>query len=466
MVAFGDITSWKPGAGQVTTWTATAASRALVRQAARDPLPPSPQQAQHLRNAHRCAALGLPMPRLLISAWNVAGVCDPVAMTAAINGHVRCQDTYHSAFAIHDDDIVRRTIGDPSAIEFTPHTEGFMDDEQIYRHVLTTTPATSEWDCFTFGVIQHAEHFTFYASVDHLHFDGMSIAGLFTDIHYGYQARVHGLPDPVLHDSDYRGHTRRQHQRSAALTLQSPEVQTWIEFANDGPWPTFPLPTGDTPLVGPGIFVTEDLLDAQQTEAFASACRAAGARFSGGVLACAALTDHRFTGSAAYRALTPADTRGRDVHSVGWFASLFPISVPIGDGEFDGVARAAQTSFDANRMLAGVPFTRAGELAAAGGIGVSVPSSPPMMVSFMDLRDDVMAALLQGDGPGMFADPLSGGGVNVWINRYRTGTSVTLSLPDTPAAAASARRYIAELRSTFVAAADRAGCTAAPTEGR
>lgn len=471
MVAFGDITSWNPGAGQVTTWTATAESRVLMRRSPQDPLPPTPQQAQHLWNAHRCALQGLPMPRLLISAWNVAGVCDPAAMTAAINSHVRCQDTYHSAFAIHGDQIVRRTVTDPNAIEFLPRTEGFMDNEQIYDHVLTTTPATSEWDCFTFGMIQHTDHFTFYAGIDHLHFDGMSIAGLFSDIHFGYQARVHGLPDPALHHGDYRGHTSRRHQQSAALTLHSPQVQAWIDFADAGPWPSFPLPTGDTPLVGPGIFVTEDLLDAEETDAFAWACRMAGARFSGGVMACAALADHQLTGNDNYRGLTPSDTRIDDGHSVGWYASLFPIIVPIGsegcdEGGFGGVARAAQASFDANRPLAGTPFTRVCELASSSGIDISTPSEPPMMLSFMDLRDDVMTALLDGDGPGMFADPLSGGGVNVWINRYRTGTSVTLSLPDTAEARHSAHQYITALRSAFVGAAAIAERVPASAEGR
>ena len=341
-----------------------------------------------------------------------------------------------------------------------------MGNEQIYDHVLTSTPATSAWDCFAFGVIQHTDHFTFYASVDHLHFDGMSIAGLFTDIHHGYHARVVGLPDPVLHDSDYRGHTSRQHQRSTSLTLQSPHVQTWIDFANAGPWPSFPLPIGDTALVGPGIFITDDLLDAQETDAFAWACRAAGARFSGGAMACAALAEHQFTGSDTYRGLTPADTRGDDAHSVGWFASLFPLTVAIGNGEFSDVARAAQASFDANRPLTGSPFTRACELATGSGIDIRMPSSPPMMVSFMDLRDDVMTALLDGDGPGMFADPLSGGGVNVWINRYRTGTTVTLSLPDTAVAKHSARQYICALRSAFVDAAHRVGSRTVTAEGR
>ncbi len=250
MGVFGDIDSWNPAPGQVTTWRASVASRTLMRHAPHDPIAPTYQQAQHLWNAQHCAARGIGMPRLLITAWTMAGVCDPAAMTAAINDHVRCQRTYHSAFEIHTGDIVRRTIVDPADIEFVPAAEGFMDTEQIHHYVLTSTPTTTVWDCFTFGVIQDVDHFTFYASIDHRHFDGMSMGPLFSDIHHGYQARVHGLPDPVLHTSDYRGYTRRQHQRSASLTLESPQVQDWIDVASDGRWPSFPLPTGDVAGVG------------------------------------------------------------------------------------------------------------------------------------------------------------------------------------------------------------------------
>ena len=35
------------------------------------------------------------------------------------------------------------------------------------------TPSPLQWDCFRFGVIQRADHFTFYVSIDHLHADAM-----------------------------------------------------------------------------------------------------------------------------------------------------------------------------------------------------------------------------------------------------------------------------------------------------
>ena len=64
MVAIGSIAStWHPGRGPVTMWTATPASREIMAQAEQDLLPPSFQQAQHLRSAHFAKTLGRKVPR-------------------------------------------------------------------------------------------------------------------------------------------------------------------------------------------------------------------------------------------------------------------------------------------------------------------------------------------------------------------------------------------------------------------
>src|ERR1700755_1977876 len=174
MGSLGPIHSWQPAPGEVTTWTASPAARESAKRANRSELPPSFQQANHLRGAFYGKALGRDLPRLMVVAWDIPGVCDIAMMTEAVNTHVRRHDTYRSAFEFENGNVLRRTIDDPDEIEFVPVLYGDMDQEQIRAHALTTTAETLEWDCFTFGVIQSADHFTFYASVDHLHIDGMS----------------------------------------------------------------------------------------------------------------------------------------------------------------------------------------------------------------------------------------------------------------------------------------------------
>ena len=147
--------------------------------------------------------------------------------------------------------------------------------------------------------------------------------------------------------ASYRDYTARQRDKLASMTLSSPEIKGWIDFAQDtdGDWPSFPLPLGDTWADNKGDFVTVELLNDVDTEAFDTACREAGARFSGGVLACAAFAEHELTGNRDLSRIHAVDTRtpGIDTMSVGWFASLFPVTVPIGDGSFrDGGPRSAE----------------------------------------------------------------------------------------------------------------------------
>jgi Condensation domain len=456
MVTLGSINGWQPGDGAVITWTASAAARAAARHARRSDLAPTYQRSRHLGAAYDAKAMGVRLPRLMVVAWDMPGVCDVAAMTETINAHVRRHDAYHDWFEFQDGAFVRRMIDDPDVIDLVPIDFGHMGTEQIRAHALTTTPETLEWDCFTFGIVQHAGHFTFYASIDHLHIDGMSAGLIFFDINLVYeqlsQTGTEASEARVLPGiASYRGYAARQRQEVASLTTSSPGIRDWIEFARDtrGHWPSFPLPVGDTAAGNTGAFLTVDLLDAAATESFEMACDAAGARFSGGVLACAALAEHEFTGTETYHGFTAYDTRtpGVDSMTVGWFANLVPITVPIGTATFAEAARAAQESYDSAKRLAGVPVERALELASPQGI--RPPTALAMMVSFMDFRKIPAASLFERSNFGTYADSLSHGGVNLWINRQTDKTTATISFPDNATARKSVHRYLAALTQAF-----------------
>jgi Condensation domain len=458
MVALGSITGWQPPDGLVTTWMASPAAREAARNARRSDLPPSYQRNQHLRAAHEYRTRGMQLPRLMVVAWDIPGVCDIPAMTATINAHVRRHDAYHDWFQFENGAFVRRMIDNPEVIEFSPTEFGHMHAEQIRTHALTTTPETLEWDCFTFGIVQHTDYFTFYASIDHLHIDGMSAGLIFFDIHLMYQNLSKSVAKTTIlpQVASYRRYAARQHEEVASLTPASPEIRSWAEFARDtgGDWPSLPLPVGDTSANNKGDFMTVDLLDAAETESFDTACRAAGVRFSGGVLACAALAEHELTGTETYHGFTSYDTRmpGIDSMTVGWFASLVPLTVPIGTGSFAEAARAAQESFNDAKQLAGVPVERALELATPHQLGIKPPTPRAMMLSFMDFRKIPAATLFEQTNFGTYADNLSHGGINLWINRQTNKTTATISFPDNAKARESVHRYLAVLTQAFARA--------------
>ncbi len=449
MVDIGSIRSWQPGNGPVTTWTASTESRAAMARAGHDRIPPSFQQAQHLRTAQCAKDLGREVPRLIMASWNVDGVCDIAAMTEAINLHIRRHDTYHSAFEVHEDSITRRTIDDPERIEFIPTSLGFMTADEIRDHALTATPNTLEWDCFTFGVIQKADHFTFYANIDHLHTDGSSAVVVYHDISLTYQSLTRGLPNLLPHTAGYRDFCAKQNLQVDSMTAESRPIKDWADFAThaEDNWPSFPLPLGDTSKLCAGGVITVELLNAAETLAFDNACEAAGARFSGGVMACAAMADHALTGADVFHGFTPAEVRSGDAQalSAGWYASIFPFSVDIEGGGFGLMARAVQKSFDANKHLAAVPFKRAMDL-VSDQLGEAPAGGVAMMVSLMDFRKMDGA---NSNGLGIYIDMLSHGGINMWITRNPDKTIVTVSYPDTAEAADSVHRYLGVLRSAF-----------------
>jgi hypothetical protein len=277
---------------------------------------------------------------------------------------------------------------------------------------------------------------------------------IYRDIEHTYRALVKEPHRPLADASGYRDFTARQRMQVSALSRDSRPIKDWVDFARDtdGNWPTFPLGLGDAS-TGPGGVVTVELLNAEQTAAFDNVCRAAGARFSGGVMACAALADHRLTGAQTFHIYSPSDTRAGQTETVtaGWYASLFPVSVDVAAGDFGATARAAQKSFDANRQLSGTPFRRVLELESVEDLGVELPSGPSMMLSFMDFHKSSDA---NASGLGIYIDNLSHGDVNMWLTRNPDQTILTVCLPDTPHARHSVHLYLGLLQSVFAAAAD------------
>src|SRR4051794_18754118 len=102
------------------------------------------------------------------------------------------------------------------------------------------------------------------------------------------------------------------------MTLSSPEIKDWIAFAQStgGDLRSFPLELGASWARNKGHFVTVELLNKEDKEAFDTACREAGARFSGRVLASAALAEHQLTGNTTYHGFTPSHTRAADIDTM------------------------------------------------------------------------------------------------------------------------------------------------------
>jgi mycolipenoyl-CoA---2-(long-chain-fatty acyl)-trehalose mycolipenoyltransferase / long-chain-acyl-CoA---trehalose acyltransferase len=466
-VAGGSIHESAPVPGSVVSWHPSPASFAKARQAPISAVPASRQQAAHLHGFRQHAARDVEVPRrLLIPSWDIAGQCDIRAMTYVLNSHLRRHDTYHSWFEFADaGHIVRHTISEPTDIELVPTVYGEMTPAEWRSHILTT-PNPQQWACFRFMIIQRADHFTFCASVDHILVDAMFFGVAFTEIHLMYTALVNGGgPIRLAAAGSYDDYCVRQRAYISALTLESPGIRRWIEFSenNGGTLPEFPLPLGD---ISPTPdLMSAQLLDERQTAGFESACVAAGARFSGGAFACAALTQYELTGADTYYGMTSAETRRTpaDFMTTGFFGGHVPITVPITASSFDDTVRAAQASFDSGKDLADVPFGRVVALAP----WLRAPQRTVPVQFYFDVGCPPLSGLFssQVDGLNLRLYRLSGFGGELAIRVFRLEkeTQVIVQFPDNPVARDSITRYITALKSVYARIADAHG--ALPAQG-
>ena len=398
------------------------------------------------------------MSRQLIFTWEVAGRCDVRAMNYALNEHLRRHDTYRSWFEYKDaEHIVRHRIADPADIELVPFEHGTVTSAELRDHI--SAPHPLQWDCFLFGVIQSADHFTFYASIGHLRVDLMIVGVLFAEIHMMYSALVRGgVPARLPEVGSYDDYCAQQRRDTSALTLDSPSIRAWIEFAENsgGTLPRFPLPLGNLSVPCAGDLLNVTLMDEQQTRRFDSACVTAGARFSGGVFGCAALTEHELTGAETISILTTTDTRRTptELATTGWFTGLVPITVPVAATSFGDTARAAQTSFDSGTDLANVPFDRVLELAPPEWM-LRRPRPGNFVMSFLDASIAPLSAVTSSELDfRIYDDGRVSHQVSMWVCKFRNETRVTVLFPNNPVARESVTRYVAAMKSVYARVAD------------
>ncbi|WP_204803189.1 condensation domain-containing protein [Mycobacterium riyadhense] len=455
-LGLGTVSDWVPAPGSAWLWRASPRSLQKARQAPTSTVPPSYIQARHLRSFCEQQLRGREMSRLLVIAFDIPGQCDIRALTYVFNAHLRRHDTYRSWFEFTDSTrIVRHTMTDPADIELIAVERGEMTPKQWQDHLLAT-PGPLDWECFRFAIIQRDDHFTVCISVDHLHVDPMYIGSVFWEIRAMYNALMDGDgPIALPPAGSYADYCLRERAYTSSLTLRSPEIGRWIDIfeANDGSLPSFPLPLGDTSLSTRGELLSLRLLDAQQTARFEAACTAAGARFSGGVFAAAALTDFALTGSETYYAVTPVGTRRTSAEflTTGWFIGHVPFAVPVASS-FAATARGAQTAFDSSTHLANVPFERVLELARWLRKPPAIGGFP--MLSFLDWGVPPLSAVIATQLGRMntraFNDGRIAARVCMWVNKFHEETTVTASFPSNPIAHESIARYLETMKSVYL----------------
>lgn len=460
MINFGLIDEWTPAPGRVTTWHATPAAIEAAAAAPTSPVPPSYQQHSYLRAARRNENAGFRFSRLCLISFDIGGRLDVDAMTRTVNGFLRRHDTFRSWFAIDDEDAVTRHLVDADAIEFAPTDHGDLaDSASILAHVQETTPGPFHWDCFTVGVIEHAENFTVYFAVDHLNSDGVSQALSCVDLIGLYGSAISDTAPALAPAGSYLDYCVRERVAGAELDLSDERVARWLSLlsANGGRLPRFPLDLG---VAEDGYtrsrILTVQLLDGPGADRFDAACKANGAGFTAGVLTVAGMVAHEITGASRYLGFTPKNTRStpEEFNSVGWFTNLIPVTTDfVDDSTFASLVGQTQQSFDAGKSLSEVSLHRVVELIPEDSDIVVPDGWVVPMVSFIDVRKLPGAQMFDHINGGVFGNRGSSEEVYLWVNRFPEYTVMTLLYPDTTTAGESIGHYVARFSDMFRAVA-------------
>ncbi|GGN95526.1 condensation domain-containing protein [Nocardia rhizosphaerihabitans] len=460
MVNFGLIDEWEPSPGRLVTWFATPESIRRAAAAPVHPAPPSLQQEQYLRLADRHSGANFRFSGLcLVTAELPTGDLDRDAMTRVINAFLLRHDTFRTWFDV-EGGTVRRHLVPPDDVDFQPIDYGHIDDPAAIRnHVEKTTPDPFQWDCFTFGAIEHGESTTVYLAVDHLHTDGLGQYLSAADFAQLYAAQIWGEAEPPLPAASYLDYCVTERAYSDRLTLASPGVKKWLELVrgNDNALPTFPLDLGKrSDGYQRSAHRSIELLDTEEGDRFEQVCRANGAEFVGGAFAAAALAERDLTGSDYYFGMTPISTRtsAAENASVGWYVTLVPVAFPL--GRRTPLSRAltiAQRAYENGLRLAPTSFHRVLELLPADSEIKAEPGWVTPMISFIDARDFVGHEFFDEIEAGVFANRAASEEVLIWINRLPSGTSLSVIFPDTAVARESVGRYLTAMKSVFPAIA-------------
>lgn len=460
-ITVGALEEWSLNPGSVTSWHPTAASIEKASRAPVSTVPISYMQGQHLRNYFERNAAGRTFSRQIIASCEVAGECDIAAMDHAVNAYLRRHDTFRSWFErTADGQFIRHALEDPEDIAFVPVDHGTMTVDEIRAHVVDI-PNPLEWGCFTFGVIQSDGYFAFFAAMDHVHGDATLIGTTMMEANGMYSALSGGGPALVLPEAgSFDDFCIREREYTSQLTVDSPGVKTWIEFAeeNDNGFPEFPLPLGSPTESTTSTMTSEVLLDVAQTERFETASSGAGARFVGGLFACLAQVEHELTGALTFYGLTPRDSRtaSDNFMTQGWFTGLIPITVPIGAASFAEAAGAAQAAFDSGLNMAKVPYYRVLELEPT--LNWPRPNFP--VTNFLHGGAAPLNAILAAgemglaNNIGIYPDGRFSYQLTIYIFRYGEGTVMAIMHPDNPIAKKSVQRYMQAMRSVCASVAD------------
>lgn len=445
------LTEYTPLPGELVEFRPADGTLAAAALAPVHPAPPSHLQENHLRRRLANARAGHPQAPWLGAHFDLPGRPDTTALAGALTAWVRRHPTLLTWFAPQDGGFRRHAVA-PETVRFTPVSLGDeVSGADIREHLRTRlVPATdpTAWPPLMATAVLRPTSSTVVLAIDHAHTDALSLQHLFDELRSCYTAELTGTGADLPEAGSYVDFCRLDRDRAARIDAASPEVARWADFLRDGR-PADPVDLGTEPgRMYPSAALGLDVLTADESDAFARTCRAAGAGFSAGMLAALGLCHHRLGGQETYRALTVVHTRDepRWERAHGWFINAAPVEFPVRERPFADLAGAAQQAFDRARRLGAVTPMRLMELLPQlPGLQLDATQTLPL-VSYVDFRHAPGSREWAAHDAGLLFGEGRVQGLHIWVNRLWDRTCSRIEYPNTPLAQEGARRLAVGLR--------------------
>ncbi|RJO68174.1 hypothetical protein D5S18_32540 [Nocardia panacis] len=456
---------WLPKPGALVEFTPTPATLAAVAETGPSSAPATFLQESHIRRWAERRHTDNPLPSELSLCFTVAFPLDPEALRKAFVTFLRRHETLRSRFDLDESGgrrtLTRHLIAAEDVDLTTGYGGSYASGEQLRDVLVAKFRAVADptrWPAFVCGAIDHGpDGFTLLYSNDHAFSDGVSMVTAIFELHGLYTAYAAGLEPPLPPVGSYVEFARAER---ASVAAGAPELDRMAALIADNAERVRPLPLDlglEAGEVADSRGAKIDLLDAEECERFAAACKKAGGSFSAGIFAAVALSELALTGREYYLGLNVIGTRNEPKYQLaqGWFINLMPILFELDRTEqFSALIGRAGFALDWVKPLASVPIHAA--LARAAELtGHPVPTTHDWpWVSYMDMRS-ISGAALENSLPGVSGIHGLGSRARIgqtspmWFNRELDRLHVTVAYPDTESAHASAARYLQRLRETM-----------------
>lgn len=459
---FTEIADYHVRPGTVARWSVAPEEAA---EPVEDGRRPSLLQEAHVRAR---SAPGPHEPGWLAVGFELPGPLDEAALRAALLRWVDRHETLRSELSVRgggltgQDGPIRRRTWAAGAISVHRHEVGSTAQGRIsalLSEIFTAHTDPTGWPSFVCATISRDDSATLCMAFDHGNVDGYSILLVAHEVQELYAAEVAGRPAELAEVGSYVDFCAQERVFTDGFEETDDVVAAWRDFLArcGGELPRFPLQLRSTPSghESPGGAAEplrqrgfcRRLLDAEEADAFETACRRHGGSVYSGVLATLGTVANLMSASTTFRTLLLLHTRSAKQwrQSLGWFVGLAPLELDTPERISRGedvleLLPAAGKALRAAKPLSSVPLPKVGEL--LGG-----ELEPRFVLSYIDMRSSPGAGdWADWNAQALHAPATSADEVYLWVNRNHEGIDVTSRFPGTPAAAAVLDDYAHRVR--------------------